>query len=250
MTDLSLVMPTVFLVFARVIPITVLSPALGAKMLTGRMRMVMGILITLCILPTVKLHESGCFFHALITQVFIGFFMAVISALPFYAVQAAGEWIDINRGETLSSLLIPQLNSRASSCGRLFLLLAAVIFFSTGYHLELVGEIIRSFHILNLDINLFELISMKTNIFLQEFLLERVSEFFMCIVRIGLPIVFVLWLADILLGIVNRMAPALQVFYLGIPLKLWIGALMIAIGGPFIVKEIENLFASLVNLVA
>jgi len=44
-----------------------------------------------------------------------------------------------------------------------------------------------------------------------------------------LPAVCVLWMTDIFLGYLNRLAPALQVFYLGLPVKLWLGVLILAV---------------------
>jgi len=238
------------LIFARVIPIIVFSPALGGKMLTGRMRIVLGILISICIQPSIDPIEITNFFSALLAQSVIGVFMAFLSALPFFAVQATGEWIDINRGETLSSLLIPQMDSKASSCGRLFLLLASVIFFTAGYHLELLREIIRSFEIFNLNLTIQDFMSFSNGNCNELLFVKRVSDFFVCVIKLGLPIVFVLWLTDLLLGILNRMAPALQVFYLGIPLKFWLGALMVAIGGTTFIREIESILSSVIHLVS
>lgn len=238
------------LILLRVLPVVIFSPAFGGKMLPARMKVVVSIGLSFLILQCVDTDFSGSWLLLSGVQIFLGLLMAVLSALPFYTVQAIGEWIDLARGESLSTLLVPQLNSRTSSMGRLNLLFGIALFFTTGMHFELVHEFIQSFAIVPFDY-FSQLDSSETfKSLMIELLAGRLAEFFHCTVRLGFPVVAMLWLVDLILGLFNRLIPALQVFYLGLPLKMWMGLLILSLIAPSFASEIKRLFSLFLPLLA
>lgn len=233
-------LPVFFLVLARILPVSLISPALGARLLHSRVRIVLCIVLAFCILPSVEPDIGSCFFTNLIFQLILGTMIGFVSAIPFYAVQCAGEWLDLNRGESIVSVMVPHVSSRTSSSGRLFLLLATVVFFASDAHHEMIRGLTASFQIFKLDAPLSGVmmdVSQSDWILL---LIRRAADLFKISVQLSFPIVFILWMIDVFLGYLNRLAPALQVFYLGLPLKLWVGVLLIAVFLDQIIQKITE----------
>ncbi len=211
------------LVLARIVPLSAFSPALGARLFDPKCRLGIAFILAVVITSAVHPAEISEFWVAIVVQAIVGIVLALFSMVPFYAIQSIGEWIDLHRGETLSSVLIPQMQSRTSSLGRLYLLLSTAIFFACDGHLTLVSELIASFKVIpvhrgcgsNLDV--FQLLPG-----LNEWN-RLIADLFFVTLKFAIPTVFCLWVTDIVLGILNRTAPTLQVFFLGIPLKMWLG---------------------------
>lgn len=225
---------------ARILPMSIFSPALGARIFNARCRMGIAGVLTVVITPAVKPEAVPEFTGALFVQLIIGSVLAVLTFIPFYTIQSIGEWIDLIRGETLSSILIPQMQSRTSSLGRVYLLFSIVLFFACEGHLVLLSQIIASFTVLPVSS-----LSLET-LLLQDGLLD-VDEWIYCMTRLfliavkcALPVVSVLWMTDWLLGVLNRTAPSLQVFFLGLPLKMWIGIAVTGIALGFCVERLKS----------
>ncbi|MBN1297429.1 flagellar biosynthetic protein FliR [bacterium] len=228
MGDSVSILYTFFLVFARIVPISVMSPVLGAHWVNGKAQMVMCGVISACMLPAVTGPLPGNLVVGLIVECLRGCILGLLTSLPFHAIEAAGEWLDVNRGETLASLLIPQFSTRTSSMGRLFLVMATALFFSSNHHLVFIRALQESFVLIPMTCSWRDGFSHDSMV-AATWVIDGVSVYFRTAMRITLPIVFLLWLTDIVLGFINRVAPALQVFYLGLPLKLWLGIGMAAL---------------------
>ena len=104
-----------------------------------------------------------------------------------------------------------------------------MLFFIINGHHYLIYAIVSTFHFVpigTIDIADFNILSV-TNLF---------SRTFISAVQIGIPIIMVLFLTDIILGIMARTVPQLNVFILGMPLKILVGLLSVIIILPGLVS--------------
>jgi flagellar biosynthesis protein FliR len=128
-------------------------------------------------------------------------------------VQSAGGLIDLFGGFQIASGYDPQMNINGAQFTRLLQMVAlALLFASDGYQLVL-GGLIRSFDAIPLGgrIDMTHLAATITTGF---------SQMFLSAVQIAGPLIVVLVLADVGLGLLTRVAPALNAFSLGFPLKI------------------------------
>lgn len=216
-----------YLCLARILPMVLLCPAFGAQIVCCRIRVILAIVLTLVIFPYIPIPPDSHGIIIILVQLIMGTAMGLTASIPFFAFQCAGEWIDINRGETLSSLLVPQAQNRSSPIGRSYLMLATTLFFSFGFHRNLLRQLAASFHMWPLKCP--ELENPTLSLITLERMIGCLSELLEISIRLALPVVFVLWLTDILLGICNRFLPGLNVFFIGIPMKIWIGIFLVGI---------------------
>jgi flagellar biosynthesis protein FliR len=226
------------LVWARIVPLVLFSPALGSRMLSAKTRMFVAATLAFIVSSGTQTVPINRFWQSIVVQIIIGCVMAVLSSIPFYAFQSLGEWIDSQRGETLSMVIVPQLESRSSPLGRLFLITAVSLFFSSNSHHILILQIIESFNVISLESSDMIICLDTQNKLCYELLTKQMADLFAIVVKIGLPVVFILWITDVVLGILNRIAPALQVFFIGLPMKMWIGLAMLGITIGFAIAEL------------
>jgi flagellar biosynthesis protein FliR len=145
----------------------------------------------------------------LITGLALGFLVLVI----FAAIQSAGNLIDLFSGFQMAQAFDPQMMVNGAQFTRLLQMAAlALLFASDGYQLVITG-LTGSFAALPLagGIDLGQPVEAMTT---------AVTGMFLAAVQIAGPLIVVLFLADVGLGLLTRVAPALNAFSLGFPLKI------------------------------
>ena len=157
--------------------------------------------------------DTGPFFAALTLQVLTGAVLGFLVLVCFSAVQAAGSLIDMFGGFQMAQAFDPQAMINGAQFTRLFQMTAlALLFASGGYQVVLAG-LARSFDVVPVD-GLLSLVSPA------EMLVDGVVQMFLASVQIAGPLVLVLFLADAGLGLITRVAPALNAFAMGFPIKI------------------------------
>jgi flagellar biosynthetic protein FliR len=157
--------------------------------------------------------DTGPFLAALTLQVLTGAVLGFLVLVCFSAVQAAGSLIDVFGGFQMAQAFDPQSMINGAQFTRLFQMTAlALLFASGGYQVVLAG-LARSFDVIPVD----GLLSLTSP---AEMLVDGVVQMFLASVQIAGPLILVLFLADAGLGLITRVAPALNAFAMGFPIKI------------------------------
>ncbi|WP_336645787.1 flagellar biosynthetic protein FliR [Microbacterium sp. USHLN186] len=160
----------------------------------------------------VNLDTAG-FLGALTLQVLTGAVLGFLVFVCFSAVQAAGSLIDVFGGFQLAQGFDPQAMINGAQFTRLFHLTALALLFASGGYQVVLGGLARSFDAVPVD-GVFDLASPA------EMLVDGVVQMFLGAVQIAGPLLLVLFLADAGLGLITRVAPALNAFAMGFPIKI------------------------------
>ena len=175
----------------------------------------------------------------LIKEFFVGFTLGFVASLVFEAVQVAGRIADFQRGSTMGELFAPQLEERVSELGQFKLQLAIVIFLSTGAHLFFISSLIKSFEFI--PVLKFPHIEPGYSP-AAEFLTMMTGSVLSIGVQLAVPIVITLLLTDLFFGLINRVAPQVNVFFLSMPVKMWLGLFVVAVMLPFLISRMLDYF--------
>ena len=170
--------------------------------------------------------QTGAFVVALISQLVVGALLGFLVMLVFSAVQSAGSLIDLFAGFQLSQAFDPLMNVNGAQLTRLMQMVALGLLFVSGGAELVLGGLFRTFDALPVT----GFIGRDAG----ERLLPGLGQMFVAAVQIAGPIVVVLFLADVGLGVLTRVAPALNAFQIGFPLKILItllagGAIFLAL---------------------
>lgn len=159
--------------------------------------------------------ETSALLFAIGMQIFIGFGLGFVTALLFAALQAAGDLLDLFGGFTLATAYDPMGFSQSSIFGRFYNLIAITLLFASDGHQLILRGFLQSFRTLPLNTTFsFETFS--------RLLVSGIGEMFLSALQIAGPLICVLFLADVSLGLLNRVAPALNAFQLGFPVKIFL----------------------------
>jgi flagellar biosynthetic protein FliR len=180
----------------------------------------------------VPLDNAG-FLIALATQAVVGIALGMATTLLVNAVQAAGALVDLFAGFSLAAIIDPVNNSQVAIFGRFYELLAATLLFSTNAYLILVNGWFRSFDVIGphgIAIN-----------DIADLLTKNIGQFFVAAVEIAGPVLGCLFLAEVMLGVLSRAAPSLNVFALAFPLRVVVALIVVGLAVPLAGPAVGNL---------
>jgi type III secretion protein T len=234
-----------FLAVLRPLGMCLVFPLLGSRNLGGAF-IRNGLLLALSF-PVIPLYlNSPPFLSANnITGVFIfqelaiGMLIGFVFALPFWALDSAGFIIDTIRGSSMGSVLNPSLGEAASVLGIIFVQLSIALFFMYGGLNSILDILYKSWQIIPPGT------ALKPGGTWVKLLLAQWHTTQMLCVGFVLPAVIVMVLTDIAIGLMNRSAQQLNVFFLAMPIKSVMALLMLIMSLTFAVRVYFSHFASL-----
>ncbi|WIB79200.1 flagellar biosynthetic protein FliR [Curtobacterium sp. MCPF17_002] len=224
----------------RLVAFFVIAPPFSYRAFPGTVKVILGIGLAIGVAPKVAegYHslDTGPFLLALVTQLVVGLALGFLVYLVFAAVQSAGALIDLFGGFTLAQAFDPQSQVNGAQFTRLFQMASLALLFASGGYQLIVGGLVRSFDAVPLT-GTFELGGMAS------LLVTALSQMFLATLQIAGPLVVVLFLADVGLGLLTRVAPALNAFQMGFPIKIGLtvvfaGALFMAL--PSVVSSLTG----------
>ncbi|GHV44746.1 flagellar biosynthetic protein FliR [Synergistales bacterium] len=170
------------------------------------------------------------FFMAM-RELFIGMAIGILASLPLVALQVSGELISMAMGFSMASVMDPLTQRQSSIVGQLQFLVGLWFYFKWNGHLLLVQAIVESFKLIPLaKMSWIPMGDMSLgNWFAGAFSLS---------IRIVVPYYCALLLADVGLGFLARTVPQMNVFILGLPIKIALGLFVLAVALPMTVEVI------------
>ncbi len=203
----------------RIVAFLILAPPFSFSGIPLRIKGMLSVALSLLVAPraatglTAEL-DTGTFLLALVSQLIIGALLGFLCAMVFAAVQSAGNIVDLFAGFSLSQAFDPQMNVNGAQLTRLMQMTALGLLFVSGGAELILNGLFRTFTALPVT-GMFDVAD-------GDRLLPGLGQLFVAAAQIAGPIVVVLFLADVGLGLLTRVAPALNAFQLGFPLKILI----------------------------
>lgn len=227
--ELSGAILTYLLVFARTGSIMMLLPALGEGGIPARVRLVLALAVTVAMTPVVQSQYPAAApattlqLGLLIAQeVTAGILIGSMSRIIMSALQTAGMLIATQTGLAYAQTVDPTQHEQGAAIGNFFSLLGAVLIFSTDLHNLAIGAIAGSYKMIPPGA------ALPTGD-MAELTIRLVSASFVLGFQLAAPFLvfgFALYAA---LGILARLMPQLQVFFVAMPINILFGFVLLAL---------------------
>ena len=230
----------------RFAPIVAIAPFLGAKLIPTVARMALAISLTMVFLPTMILYMNtsylspGQFIGCSIKELVVGFILGYFASLPFFIAQSSGIFIDFMRGSSQMMAQDPSTQTQSSPIGILFNYYLIVLFYSLDGPLLFFDAIDLSFQIIPIDKILPSTLFQNSNHFWQN-ASDTINQIFTISLQLAAPSILAILMAETFLGIANRLAPQVQIAFLGMPLKSLLGLTMLWAGWYFIIQKMSTM---------
>ena len=231
-----------FLVLMRIAPIMVLAPFLGAKLAPGIARMGLAICLTFVFLPfiatsvkTPVAFNMAFIFYSL-KEILVGLILGFLVTIPFYMVQTSGTIVDYLRGASIMQAQDPTMQSQTSPIGILYNYLLIVIFFSIDGPFIFFDALMKSYQVVPPAGGINPLfLSVKSNFWTTAF--DIVNQIVTIAIQLSSPALVAILMAEMFLGIANRLAPQVQIAFLGMSIKSLLGLALLWAAWFFILKQ-------------
>ena len=223
------------LAMARIGGAFAICPALTESMIPGVARRAATFGFAILAIPFIKAGmppgEPIWWMFAILAakEALIGFFIGFFAAIPFWIAENIGNFIDNQRGATMGEVYSPLNGSQVSTTGIFFTQIVSTLFFVGGAVLVFLGALYSSYGIWPVFA---QGVSFAPDT--PSLILGTLDGMLKTTVVIAAPVIIVMFLATIGLGLVNRTAPQLNVFFLSMPVKSALGIAMLVLYLPFI----------------
>jgi flagellar biosynthesis protein FliR len=172
-------------------------------------------------------------------ELVIGLSLGFILAMGFEAIELAGRIISIQLGLSLGSVFSPTQGEGSTAIDPFFSILAGLLFLALGLHLSVVRVLANSFAVYPLGGG-FPVDLPGTGAQTVALALELGA-------RVALPIAMVLLLTELAVALLARAIPQINVFILGLPLKMLVGFAVLAMAMPALISGAQSIYNFVFN---
>lgn len=216
------------LTFARVGVLMMLMPGLGEQNISARMRLSLALLVTLVLFPAVRpllpatdgSQAGPALIGVLIGEILVGMVLGLTVRMVLAALQTAGVVISQSLGLSYAMTVDPMTASQQVTLGNFLSLLGVTLILATDLHHLALDAIGRSYAILPPN----ALPSMGDA---AQLAITAIARGFTLAIRISAPFIAFGILFNLGLGVLSRLMPQLQVFFVAVPASILIGMLIL-----------------------
>jgi flagellar biosynthetic protein FliR len=207
----------------RMVAFLVIAPPFSHNAIPLRIKGMLSVALAIVVAPRAAAGytslDTGPFLLALVAQLIAGALLGFFVFLVFSAIQSAGNLVDLFAGFQMAQAFDPQAQVNGAQFTRLMHMIALGLLFASGGYELILGGLVRTFDALPVT-GTIDMSRPGTE------LIGGLTQMFVAAVQIAGPIMIVLFLADIGLALLTRVAPQLNAFSMGYPLKVLITLLV------------------------
>lgn len=216
------------LVFARVGTLIMLLPGMGEQMVSPRLRLALALLVSLILFPVVRplLPAEGSalagtgLITLLIGEIMIGLMFGLTVRMVMAALQTAGLILSQQLGLSYAMTVDPTQGGQQAALGNFLAILGITLIMASDLHhlaLEAVG---RSYGLLPPS-------GVPGMGEAAQLALRAMARGFSLAVQISAPFIAFGILFNVGLGVLSRLMPQMQVFFVAVPASVLIGMLVL-----------------------
>jgi flagellar biosynthetic protein FliR len=214
------------LTFARVGTMVMLMPGVGEMNMPSRVRLSIALVLTAILLPahqkayTVDLNTLGPVIVMLLQEIIIGAVLGMTARLAISALQIAGSVIAQQMGLGFATAVDPTQNQQGLLVGNFLTVLGVTLIFATNlHHLVIVA--------LNDSYAIFAPGEMPIVGDVAQHITRIIAASFRIGIQLSAPFLVFGLLFNLGLGVLSRLMPQMQVFFIGLPLSILLGFLLL-----------------------
>ncbi|NLF50412.1 MAG: flagellar biosynthetic protein FliR [Leptolinea sp.] len=231
------------LALTRILAILVQVPIFGSEVIPNQVKVGLGVILAMIVIPWNPLPAESmyipwlAFAGLVMRELIIGFLAGFAATLTFGAFQITGKLIDMSSGFGAGQVFNPAMSGAGGTLDQFFYLVVMLYFMLTnGHHLFLLG-LRDTFVLLPMNQPLPEMNP--------EALLQLASGLIIAGVQMAIPVVGALFLTDLTLGLLAKVSPQINVFFLGLPIKVWVGIYALSLLFGLLVPSLDRAFKNL-----
>lgn len=234
-------------VFARVVALLHTAPVFGSTQVPRQVKIGLAAIISFVLVPVVKPlldHTAPSDLYHTVTmlcgQILIGMMIGYVVSLLFDAIQVAGSILDYQMGFTQAALFNPQFSETITPISNFLAQYGVVLYLLANGHWLLLAALERSFMALpvgKLVIGANAVAAFTTATF----------QMLLTGIEIVAPAAAILLITDVAFAFLNRAVPQMQVYFVGMPVKIMVGLTVVIVILPVFTALVASLVVQSTN---
>jgi flagellar biosynthetic protein FliR len=203
------------------------APMYSSNMIPGNIKVIASAVIALMVFPVVKPvaladADTLLLIFIIVKEVMLGLCTGMMAYLMFVGVQLGGQIIGFQMGFGMVNAFDPTANMQMSIIAQFKNIAMLLFFISVGGHLMIVAALGESFRMVPLG-----LFTFRAEGFL--FIGRLLGTSYETALRIVAPIFVMLLMTHVIMGIMGRLVPQLNLMIVGMPLQIGVGLTVLSI---------------------
>lgn len=235
------------LVFMRTGIALMIMPGIGDSFVAPQVRLhfalAFALVLTPFLAPVLPPLPSGApdLAALLLSEAFIGFFIGTVMRIMITALDTAGGVISIQSGFSNALVFNPMTATQGSVIGALYSITGVVLIFVTNMHHYMLASVVDSY-------TLFPAMAKAPEMRpIMEVAVQTVSAAFRIGIQLATPFLIVGTIVQLGFGLLGRLMPQIQIFFLALPVQILMGLVMLTMVFSAGMMFWMNSFDSLVN---
>lgn len=239
----TLILPYV-LFFARTTALFLIVPGMGETIIPPRFRLMIALGLSAALTPFVPItapsSEQPILFLLTVGQeVIIGFMIGLVGKIILSLLDIAGTIIGMQIGLGNAMMFNPNFSGQMPLTGHFLILGGTLLFFTLDLHHLVLHTLVKSYQVFPTGEFFFKNASFKDA---PIFLIQLMGKAFYLGVQMSLPFLILGTVFQFFLGLLNRLVPSLQVFFIMLPAQLFMGLFLMMVCFGFILKLALDVF--------
>jgi len=215
------------LTFVRITALMSIAPIFGSQTVPMQVKVFLSLFLAMVLLPVLKTDvniKSLSLVGMLpltLKEVVVGLFLGFNAKFMFESFQFAGHLVSTQMGLGMASLIDPDSGTQATPIGNIYSMTAIMFFLMMNGHHMVISALYRSFEVFS--VGSMSLIKPAAG----PHMLTLFNDLFAVGIRLAAPCMATLFLIEVCMGIMARMVPQMNIFFIGLPLRLGVGMFII-----------------------
>lgn len=215
------------LVLMRISAFVLTAPFFNYSSIPARMKAALSLMLTIVViqtLPVIPLSYIGVlgFSILVLKETVVGLILGFLCNVCFYIINFAGQIMDMEMGLAMASLFDPATNVQITVTGNMYNYFVMLMLVVTNSHYYIIRAITDSFSYFNVGQAVFQN-------GIEGIIMDFMGNYFLIAVRICLPIFCCMMIINVVLGVLTRAAPQMNMFVVGIQIKVLAGLVVLVL---------------------
>ncbi len=213
------------LIFMRFGLALMIMPGIGDSFVSPMIRLLFALSISFVLTPVLAPHlpaipgNTNTLLMLLISEAFVGVFIGTVMRILVSALDTAGTVVSIQTGLSNATLFNPAADAQGSIMSAVYSSLGVTIILTADIHHQMLAAVVDSYQLFPASGAFPDMGSIS------EVITKTVTVAFKTGIQLGIPFLVVGTLVQVGFGLLGRLMPQIQVFFLALPVQIFLGLL-------------------------
>ncbi|MBQ5560764.1 MAG: flagellar biosynthetic protein FliR [Lachnospiraceae bacterium] len=235
------------LILVRISGFVFTAPFLSLTNVPRRVQIGLSVFMAIIMFESVKhttLEYQGVIGYAglVIIELFVGLVMGFIMNGCIQILAFSGQIIDMEIGFSMVNVINPTANISVTVTGNLYTYFVMLMLLATDLYRYIITAIIDTFQFIPVG-------QAVIRISIYQLMITFIKDYFVIGFRIVLPMFAATLMVNVVLGVLAKVAPQMNMFVIGMQLKVLIGLIIIALAASYVPVVADLIYGEMRTLV-